>query len=432
MDINTEDILVSYLDIPFAKKSINVSSPIELSEEEFNALKENLKYYKYNNIYTPSLYLQITGRCNFNCLHCFSAKDNSPLLNEMSLEKINELLDMANKCGIDYATITGGEPTVHPKFKEIVKAFADHNIEIKALVTNGYLLTQEIIDLFTRYNMHPIIRLSFDGLGKHDYMRGVIGAQEAAINAIKLCIENNFNHIVNIQVNKQTVDAIPETIRFLDKMGVKQLKLIKTTPTPRWEKNSNNNDFTYKEFFEYCYKVIDDYSKEDHQMAINIWLLNTYNPKSIDEKYSFPSSITKMHPEEDNQCICQGFKDNICVSAEGNVYPCFQMQGILDSRKISLGNVFSDGLQNILQNDSKLFKFKNHTRAEKLSYNSKCKQCEFSNLCATGCPGLSLLHHGNMLEPNDYVCEFYESKMYEHVLELAGYDVYDDKEENQK
>lgn len=383
------------------------------------------KIEPYENM--PSLlYLQITGHCNFNCLHCFSAKDNSPLMNEMSLEKINELLDMANEFGINKATITGGEPTVHPQFKQIIKAFANHNIKIIALVTNGYLLTQEIFDLFVECDMRPTIRISFDGLGKHDIMRGMVGAEEAAIKAIRLCIKNDFNHYINMQVNKQTVDVVPETIRFFDEIGANELRLIKTTSTPRWQQNSNGNDYTYKEFFEYCLKVVDDYSKENHQMRLNIWLLNTYDPNTFHNNYSFPFNIAKLHPdEEDQQLICIDFEDTLCVSAEGKVYPCFQLQGILDSRGISLGNVFEDGLENILRSDSQLFKFKNHTVRDKINHNSKCKKCEFSRICATGCPGLSMLEHGDMLAPNDYVCEFYESGMYEHVLKNVGYSVYD-------
>lgn len=382
--------------------------------------------FEYDNTLKKQLYLQVTGRCNFNCLHCFAAKDNSPLTSEMSLEKINELLDMAKKCRVTSAIITGGEPTMHPHFSEIIKAFAEHGIQISTLVTNGYLLTQELIDLFKECGMKPTIRISFDGLGVHDYMRGLKGAEEATLKAIELCIKNSLEICVNLQVNKKTIDSIPETLRTLDSMGVSVVKLIKTTATPRWELNSNGDNYTFNEYFGHCLELIDDYSKEEHQMEVAVWLLNSYSPQSRKTRYTFPGGLTKRDPEKDDKKpICPESVNMICIGANGNVYPCMQMQGILDSRGISLGNVFVDGLQNILKEDSELSKCKNHTRAEKMAHNSKCKTCEFSKLCTTGCPTLSLIFHESVLDLDESACEYYESGLYEKVLSLAGYGVVD-------
>ena len=39
-------------------------------------------YRKYENKYFPRMNLMITGKCNYNCLHCFNAADNAPLMTQ--------------------------------------------------------------------------------------------------------------------------------------------------------------------------------------------------------------------------------------------------------------------------------------------------------------------------------------------------------------
>ena len=50
-------------------------------------------FKKYNNKFFQDMNLMITGKCNYNCLHCFNAADNSALMTEWSLEDICTLLD---------------------------------------------------------------------------------------------------------------------------------------------------------------------------------------------------------------------------------------------------------------------------------------------------------------------------------------------------
>lgn len=425
----TENRLVSYQDMPFARTHRGSSEVFPISKEEFDRLKGTLEHIAYDNVYARSIYLQITGRCNFNCLHCFSAKDNAPLMSEMSLEQINRLLDEAKACGIKSATITGGEPLIHPHFYEIIKAFADRDMEIETIITNGYFLTQDVFDVLGPYGMNTNFRISFDGIGVHDEMRGIRGAEKATLKAIELVVKNGRELSINMQVNRKTVESIPESLRLLDKMGVNETNLIKTSDSPRWKLNSNGDNFTFGEFYEFCLNTVDVYSKEDHQMNIGIWLLNCFNPKSVTTKYSFPFAKTKMRPEEDKAVACADFNDKLFIGADGKVYPCLQLQGSLDQHCIFLGNVFEEGVHSILQKDSKLSQFKNHTREERFAHNEKCDDCYYSRICSSGSPCMSFLLHGDMLALDDTVCEFYESGMYERVLSLAGFGIKIVKEE---
>ena len=80
-----------------------------------------LLHRSYDNRYVLNMGINITERCNFNCLHCYEAVDNEILREEMSLENCRKLLEEAASCGIQNIKITGGEPLMHPDFMEIVR-----------------------------------------------------------------------------------------------------------------------------------------------------------------------------------------------------------------------------------------------------------------------------------------------------------------------
>ncbi len=61
---------------------------------------------RYDHRYFPRMNLMITGRCNYNCLHCFNAADRSPLMTEWKFHDLLALLDQARECGVNAVTLT--------------------------------------------------------------------------------------------------------------------------------------------------------------------------------------------------------------------------------------------------------------------------------------------------------------------------------------
>ena len=65
-----------------------------------------------DNRYFPAMNWMITGKCNYNCLHCFNAADNNRLQKEFSLEEAEKLVDEAIKLVSDKARIASLETEV--------------------------------------------------------------------------------------------------------------------------------------------------------------------------------------------------------------------------------------------------------------------------------------------------------------------------------
>lgn len=59
-------------------------------------------------------------------------------------------------------------------------------IGIGTIYTNGWPVDEALLDGLVERNLHPSFHLSFDGVGWHDYLHGIPGAEERTIAAIKL------------------------------------------------------------------------------------------------------------------------------------------------------------------------------------------------------------------------------------------------------
>lgn len=440
--------LRSFWKVPYSYYVRGISYARSLKEEEFNLLKkcdghtlieesdllgyllerklikpceknESLtKWQEYkdcDNRYMPTMNLQITGRCNYNCKHCFNAKDNAPLQSELSLEEVCQLLDECDRCGVSSFTITGGEPLAHPHYKEIIEEIYKREMFVFDLNTNGYFITQEMLDWMKSINYYPLIKISFDGLGVHNWMRGYYKAEEKTLTAIKLCIDNGFKVKIQMNINKKNQDVMISSCELLDKMGVKEIRLINTTPAPRWEQNGKQYTYTIEEYFDVALDFLKEYYQKERSAMITFWQIcavesqtkyYTLAPVAC-EKGSYRASIP----------LCKGARGMIAIGSNGNVYPCLQSQGKFDTDGIYLGNVKKQSLQEILQ-DSDYMNFICGTVGEKRNKSKDCHNCQHFEKCLGGCPALSYLYSGGQFEADKTKCIFFNKNYEEKYREL--------------
>ena len=62
--------------------------------------------------------IELTNRCNLSCDHCFTGRHGGS--DDLSLEIFQKILDEAKTCGFDELSFTGGDPTVHANFPEVL------------------------------------------------------------------------------------------------------------------------------------------------------------------------------------------------------------------------------------------------------------------------------------------------------------------------
>lgn len=359
----------------------------------------------------------ITGRCNYNCLHCFNAADNERLQSEFTWEEAERLLDEAEACGINAFTITGGEPMLHPRFMDILRGIYARGMFVEELNTNGYFITQEILDEMKAIGCDPLVKISFDGVGHHDWLRNRKGAEEEALRAIRLCVENGLRVKAQTNVHRLNLHTMLPTAKLLDEMGVCEMRIIRTTEAPRWVRNAGDACLTLEEYFNATLDFLREYAASGCKMEIDVWQfahffphIRAYRPRAME---------CGVGEYRDSLPVCRGNRGMVAVGANGTLYPCHQMSGYYDQHGWVLGNVKEDGLQKHLQAGDYLREVCTTVR-ELTAQNEKCAACPWLRYCCGGCRAIGLALTGDKLGTDLSKCLFFNGGYLERLADALS------------
>lgn len=401
--------------IPEDYKNLLAGQLIEECEVGEKTLSDWQKPRIFDNNYKPLMKLAITEKCNFNCLHCFNAADNMPICKELSYEDICSILDQAADYGVLAVAVTGGEPMMHPDFLKIIEAIYDRGMYLFELCTNGWFITQPILDRMKELNAYPKLKISFDGIGYHDWMRNMKGAEKKALECIQLLVDNGFNPGVHLNVNRKNRDCVLETLNLLDSMGVNFCKMLPTTPAPRWEENANGMTMEIPEYHQFALETTQEYLKKERYMTLQFWRYLDVEPRNNIFRFR-----TVHCPDDynDNLPMCDLTDCEFAIDSFGKIYPCMQMSGWMNKVGIDLGNVHDTPLKELLDGSAYsdyLYTYRNGAKADK---NGVCRQCEFLSKCRTGYPCTSITYGGDIYAPDPFQCDLFHGGYYNKTITL--------------
>lgn len=380
-------------------------------------LSEWQKHLNCDNRYMPAMNWQITGKCNYNCLHCFNAVDNSPLMKEWILEEAEKMLDDAAKCGINAFTITGGEPMIHKNFMDIIRGIYAREMYVEELNTNGYFINQEILDRLKEIGCVPLMKISFDGVGHHDWLRNKKGAEETALKAIRLCVENDFPVMVQTNVHRKNVDSMLETAKLMDSIGVQTIRIIRTTESLRWEQNAKDATLDVSEYYDKMLEFAESYRKTSCKAEVIIWqFLNIY---PVQKAYKMNPVAYQEWEYRDSLPVCKGNRGMIAVGADGQIYPCHQMSGYFDAKGWDLGSIKTDNLQKILKESNYLTEVCATVKQLK-DNNPTCGNCEYFKYCCGGCRAIGICFTGDKFGADTSKCLFFRNGYYQKTKATMG------------
>ena len=100
-----------------------------------------MKQTNNNKNELTSLTLQLTKKCNFNCLFCGQAVSRIVKKEQASLSrvKISEIIKDAQKLGVNIIQLTGGEPTLRKDLISIIQEISSYNIKSNLLTTTYFM-----------------------------------------------------------------------------------------------------------------------------------------------------------------------------------------------------------------------------------------------------------------------------------------------------
>ena len=179
--------------------------------------------------------IDLTNRCNMNCPICFANANQQGYVYEPDFETVCKMLDtLRNEKPIPCTAVqfSGGEPTIHPRVVDIIRAAKERKFAQVQIATNGIEFARHYDKLkaCAEAGLNTIY-LQFDGLSDEIMMRSrgrpmVKVKQDVINNCIKL--KEETGHSPSIVLVVTTVagmndDSIGEIMRY----AVKYRKVIR-------------------------------------------------------------------------------------------------------------------------------------------------------------------------------------------------------------
>ena len=109
--------------------------------------KEVDDFVKVNNV-PLHMMLEVSRKCNINCVHCYNLKDKAHL----SYGQIDDIFEQLREAGTLFLTLTGGEFFARPDACDILRLAREYGFDIR-LITNGTTNTKEVAQVLRDVNM---------------------------------------------------------------------------------------------------------------------------------------------------------------------------------------------------------------------------------------------------------------------------------------
>ncbi len=185
--------------------------------------------FNFNSPILRSASFEITGRCNFNCVHCY-IKDNRAL-NDLNFYEAQTIIDKIADGGCIFIQLTGGEVLLRKDFGSIYEYCRQKGLIVR-ISTNGSLLNPQIVNSFKNDPPSRIAVSCYGGDKKSfESTTGVAGSYEAFLNGVALLKEAGIRIRMNIIVLKENVGSMDAAVAFAKQNGFPFHCFSKISPT---------------------------------------------------------------------------------------------------------------------------------------------------------------------------------------------------------
>ncbi len=172
-----------------------------------------------SRFYPMHLAIELTDKCNLFCRHCY--RESGPSRGQhFPWPRLLSVLNEAYESDIQSIELSGGEPTLHPNFAEILEYTLGHFGAV-ALLTNGTRITGDISDLLNEHRDRVLVQIDLDGPTalEHEDLRGVPGSFGQATSAIARLSERGIPVRVAMSLHSGNAALVEQTYRLAIELG---------------------------------------------------------------------------------------------------------------------------------------------------------------------------------------------------------------------
>lgn len=328
------------------------------------------------------IYFELTRCCNLACRTCFN-DSHYPLANELTTPEVFDALGQLDRLGTFEIRFTGGEPTEHPHFREIV-AFAKSLGFYISLGTNGVYSNERRSWIYGSGVDWFIVSLDGDE-ETNDLVRGP-GTWCQVVQTLRdLACRPHLRVRLNMVVARHNVHCIESLARLADEYGVESLNLIPLRPYGRSTRTMVNCMFDQHDFYTFVRHI------QALRQTYRVQFITTLDLLDPEATTSHDPIVQKKH-------TCAAGVEASVIGATGDVYGCsYSPASFPDSpdaegrRLFVAGNLRQDSFRAIWRDSARWAVF----RYLDIYKNPRCRICAYYGVrCVGSCPIMGYFQAG--------------------------------------
>lgn len=314
--------------------------------------------------------LELTARCNLDCVHCYVADHSRP---ELPLERWVGLVSELADAGCFSVTLTGGEVGVRSGWLDVARAVKRRRM-VLSILTSGTAFAGE--DLRQLVELRPAnVSVSVYGARAetHDAVTRVPGSFDKSVATLRSLVAAGIRCRVTSVLMKQTIAEFRGIAALAEELGCTFM-------------------------FDPTVAPCDDGSCDVTALRVDAPQLHEFYLSEVMASRSREGRIARAGQEPPLKTIgnCDAGFTVLFVDAAGDVFPCMGFPPAFgDIRTASLASVWGGPMA------------EKH-RAAMDAPLEHCSSCTLLRYCSSRCPRLAAVEDGDMSGPSRRACELAE------------------------
>ena len=338
--------------------------------------------------------LELLPLCNMNCDMCYVRLSHGEMQAQGRLRSGAEWLSLGQQmrqAGALFLLLTGGEPLLHPDFKEIYLGLKQMGM-ILTVNTNGTLIDGEWADFFSEH-IPRRINITLYGGSEKTYDR--LCHYPAGYSQVIAAVAHLRRRGVDVKLagsvtpgNVEDVDAMLEAARTLD-VPIRMDTYMMPAARERTKPFSDQNRLAPEAAAAARIRSL--------RSEMGEALFSAYRKETLER-------IEGFVPREPKPCpvSCHGGKCAFTVNWQGMLRPCVVMT---EPEVPVFETGFTDGWRQVWE------------RFVQVQFSPKCGACALRTLCRT-CAAAARLETGHYTGTPEYLCRYAAESL--RLLRLAG------------
>lgn len=335
------------------------------------------------------IYFYLAEGCNLKCRHCWISpkyQAGGRSYPTLPFPLFKSIIDQGMDLGLKTVKLTGGEPLLHPQILEILEYIKAKELRL-TIETNGTLCTKEVAKAIAACK-NPFVSISIDGPDEatHEWVRGVPGCFDAALNGFKNLVDEGIKPQVIMSIMRRNHKQLKAVVSLAESVGAGSVKFNIVTPIARGEKlHEQGETLTIEELVD-----LDKWVNTEIAPSAKI-------PVFSSQPLAF-KSLGKMLGDKGCGCGVCGIMGIIGVLPDGSYALCGIGENIPE---LKFGNAVSDRLEEVWRHSPVILSLREGLPGR---LGGICKDCAMKAICKGNCIAMNYYRSHSLWEPYWY-CE---------------------------